>query len=93
MEVWSPRETKDFHDCIEWAGTQSWSNGKVGLNGISYFGMNQWFVASSQPSHLAAMCVWEGAADLYRDLSHHGGILCLFANTWYTDTVMLRQHG
>ena len=93
MEVWAPRETKDFHDCIEWAGTQDWSNGKVGLNGISYFGMNQWFVASSQPSHLAAMCVWEGAADLYRDLSHHGGILCLFANTWYTDTVMLRQHG
>ncbi len=42
----SPRETKDFYDCIEWAGAQPWSNGKVGLNGISYYGINQWHVAS-----------------------------------------------
>src|SRR5487761_2573129 len=30
MEVWSPRERKDYHDCIEWAAAQPWSNGKVG---------------------------------------------------------------
>lgn len=93
MEVWSPRETKDFYDCIEWAARQPWCSGKVGLNGISYYAMNQWFVASMQPPHLAAMCVWEGAADLYRDLSHHGGIFCSFGDTWYRDTVTLRQHG
>ncbi len=57
---------------------QPWSNGKVGLNGISYYAMNQWQVAALQPPHLAAMCVWEGAADFYRDFSHHGGILLLF---------------
>ena len=28
---------KDFYHCIEWAGVQPWSNGKVGLNGISYY--------------------------------------------------------
>ena len=72
----SPRETKDFYDCIEWAGVQPWSNGKVGLNGISYYGINQWHVASLQPPHLAAMCIWEGCADCYRDMTHHGGILC-----------------
>jgi predicted acyl esterase len=93
MDIWSPRETKDFHDCIEWAAAQPWCSGKVGLNGISYYGMNQWVVATLHPPHLAAMCVWEGAADLYRDLSHHGGILCLFGDTWYRDTVTLRQHG
>jgi len=93
MEVWSPRETKDYYDCIEWAARQSWCNGKVGLNGISYYAMNQWFVASLQPPHLAAMCVWEGAADLYRDMSHHGGIYCIFADAWYRDTVTMRQHG
>jgi uncharacterized protein len=93
MEVWSPRERKDFYDVIEWAGVQDWSNGKVGLNGISYYGMNQWAVGALQPPHLAAMCVWEGACDLYRDLSHHGGILCQFADLWYTDTVTLRQNG
>jgi predicted acyl esterase len=93
MSIWSPREQRDFYECIEWAARQPWSNGKVGLNGISYYAMNQWFVASLQPPHLAAMCVWEGAADLYRDFSHHGGILCTFGDTWYRDTVVLRQHG
>ncbi|MEK6709395.1 MAG: CocE/NonD family hydrolase [Nitrospinota bacterium] len=93
MDMWSPRETKDFHDCIEWAAKQPWSNGKIGLNGISYYGMNQWHVATLQPPHLAAMCVWEGAADLYRDFAYHGGIYCQFGDTWFTDTVLLRQHG
>ena len=40
IDHFSPRETKDFYDCIEWAGVQPWSNGKVGLNGISYYGIN-----------------------------------------------------
>jgi len=93
MEIWSPRETKDFYDCIEWAGKQPWSTGKVGLNGISYYGMNQWQVAALQPPHLAAMCVWEGAADLYRDFAYHGGIYSQFGDTWYRDTVLSRQHG
>ena len=74
IDHFSPRETQDFYDCIEWAGVQPWSNGKVGLNGISYYGINQWQVASLQPPHLAAMCIWEGAADWYRDMTHHGGI-------------------
>ena len=60
IDPFSPRETKDFYDCIEWAGVQPWSTGKVGLNGISYYATNQWYVASLQPPHLAAMCVWEG---------------------------------
>src|SRR2546426_4386641 len=51
------RETKDFYLCIEWAGVQPWASGKVGLNGISYYGINQWHVASLQPPHLAAMCI------------------------------------
>lgn len=50
----------------------------MGLNGISYYAINQWHVASLQPPHLAAMFVWEGAADWYRDMTHHGGILCTF---------------
>ena len=93
LDLYSPRETKDFYDCIEWAAEQPWSSGKIGLNGISYYGMNQWQVAASQPPHLAAMCIWEGAADFYRDLSHHGGILCTFPRTWFPSQVMSVQHG
>ena len=75
IEIWSPRESKDFYNCIEWAAAQPWSNGKIGLNGISYYAMNQWCVAALQPPHLAAICVWEGAADYYREIARHGGIL------------------
>ena len=82
--TFSPRETRDFAACIEWAGVQHWSTGKVGLNGISYYAMNQWQVACFATPHLAAMCVWEGSADWYRDVSHHGGILCTFWRTGMT---------
>ena len=93
MEVWSPREAQDFHDCIEWAGVQPWSNGKVGLNGISYYAMNQWQVASLQPPHLSAICVWEGAADFYRDVYRHGGIVNMMPLRWYPRQVLSVQHG
>ena len=93
VELWSAREAQDFAICIDWAGVQPWSNGKVGINGISYYGMNQWQVAALQPKHLAAMCIWEGANDFYRDLSHHGGILCNFIENWYDMQVKTVQYG
>ncbi|MPZ87713.1 MAG: CocE/NonD family hydrolase [Nitriliruptorales bacterium] len=93
LDCFSPRETKDFFDCIEWAGTQPWSTGKVGLNGISYYAINQWHVATLQPPHLAAMCAWEGAADWYRDATHHGGILSTFWDRWYPHQVTNVQYG
>ncbi len=93
VDPFSPRETRDFFLCIEWAAAQPWSNGKVGLNGVSYFGTNQWHVASLKPPHLAAMCVWEGGADWYRDMTHHGGILNTFWGNWYDMQVKTVQHG
>src|SRR3970040_110312 len=68
------RENRDFHDCIEWAAAQPWCSGKVGLNGISYYASSQWRAAALQPPHLAAMCVWEGWVDYYRDSVRPGGI-------------------
>jgi predicted acyl esterase len=93
VDHFSPRESRDFFQCIEWAGVQPWCNGKVGLNGISYYGINQWHVASLQPPHLAAMCIWEGAADWYRDMTHHGGILSTFWANWYDMQVKTVQYG
>ena len=93
IEHFAPRETQDLYQCIEWAGVQAWSSGKVGLNGISYYAINQWHAASLQPLHLAAMCVWEGAADWYRDMTHHGGILCTFWANWYDMQVKTVQYG
>ncbi|WP_406854220.1 CocE/NonD family hydrolase [Alsobacter sp. KACC 23698] len=93
VDHFSPRETRDFYECIEWAGVQPWSSGKVGLSGVSYYGINQWHVASLQPPHLAAMCIWEGSADWYRDMTHHGGILSTFWANWYDMQVKTVQYG
>jgi uncharacterized protein len=93
IDVWSPLETEDLYECIEWAGTQSWSNGKVGINGISYYAMNQWTVGALQPPHLAALCIWEGSSDYYRELCRHGGILSDFYGSWYPRQVANVQHG
>jgi predicted acyl esterase len=93
LDIFSPREAKDFYHCIEWAGIQSWSNGKIGLLGISYYAVNQWHVAALQPPHLAACCVWEGFADYYRDCCRHGGILNTFLGGWFKTQIIPVQHG
>jgi len=93
LDAWSAREAKDIAACVDWAGTQPWSNGKVGLNGISYYSMNQWQAAPLKPKHLAAICVWEGSSDYYRELCRHGGIQSDFLSTWYPRQVTAVQHG
>ena len=93
LDVWSAREAQDLYACVEWAGTQSWSSGKVGINGISYYAMNQWQVGELKPPHLAALCIWEGSSDYYRELYRHGGILSDFLNSWHPRQVASVQHG
>jgi len=48
-------EGKDGYDTIEWAATQSWSNGDIGTFGLSYPGAVQWLAAIESPPHLKAM--------------------------------------
>jgi len=67
-------EAEDYYDIIEWAGTQPWSDGNVGTNGVSYLAMAQWRVAALNPPHLKAVIAWEGVSDMYREWSFHGGI-------------------
>ncbi len=93
MDPNSPREIEDLYQCIEWAGTQGWSNGKVGMLGISYYARNQWRVAGMHPPHLAAIVPWEGANDTYRDSGYHGGILSQFQELWSKVQVMNVQYG
>ncbi len=88
-----PREIDDLYQCIEWAGTQPWSSGKVGMLGISYYATNQWQVAAKHPPHLAAIIPWEGQNDFYRDFLYHGGILSEFQKRWAGVQVVGMQYG
>ena len=71
---WCDQEGRDIYDVVEWAAAQSWSNGKLGMSGVSYLAIAQWYAAAEQPPHLTAINPWEGVSDLYRDFSFHGGI-------------------
>ena len=93
LDVYSPRENLDYYHCIEWAAQQPWSNGKIGLLGISYYAVNQWLVAQLRPPHLVAMCPWEGYADFYRECNRHGGILNTFMPEWFPVQVTSVQYG
>ena len=88
------KSTSDaFADVIEWAAEQPWSNGKVGLAGISYFAGSQWRVAARRPKGLAAMIPIDGMADYYRDRCRHGGILNGFLKWWSDRQVLSNQYG
>ena len=63
-----------FCDAIGWAADQEWSNGKVGLNGVSYLAAVQWRIAARRPRGLAAIVPWEGFTDVLSDVVCHGGI-------------------
>ena len=63
-----------FCDAVTWGSEQAWSNGKVGLNGVSYLAAVQWRIAQRNPRGLAAICPWEGFTDVYSDVVVHGGI-------------------
>lgn len=70
----SVQEAEDYYDAIEWAGTQPWSNGAVGLWGMSYLAMGQHSVASLQPPHLKAMIAQGTDSDLYNEAVYGGGL-------------------
>lgn len=70
----SPEEAACGHDLVEWAAAQPWSNGKVGMSGVSYLTSAQWSIAATSPPHLAAINPWEGWSDTYREVARHGGI-------------------
>jgi predicted acyl esterase len=80
----SVQEAEDYYDAIEWAGTQAWSNGNVGLWGMSYLAMAQHSVASLQPPHLKAMIAQGTDADIYNEALYGGGIFGSgFWNWWW----------
>ncbi len=83
----SDQEARDVYDVVEWAGTQPWSNGHVGLLGVSYLAISQYKAAALHPPHLTAICPWEGFTDAYRDFMTPGGIAERgFSVIWQTIT-------
>ena len=74
------REDLDGAEVVEWAARQPWSDGNVGVWGVSYGGITALKIAARQPPHLKAIVPIYASGDIYRDYVYPGGCLnCLGA--------------
>jgi predicted acyl esterase len=66
FDLFGATTSTDGYDAVEEIGQQSWVlHNKVGLVGISYSGISQFFIAGQRPPHLAAIAPLSPTDDLY----------------------------
>ncbi|MEO8450145.1 MAG: CocE/NonD family hydrolase [Gemmatimonadota bacterium] len=88
------QEGHDGFDSIEWLATQPWSNGRIGMMGVSYLGTVQWLAAKEHPSHLVCMAPTAPAGRYLDELPFLGGALMhQWALTWLNGTSGRVQQG
>lgn len=95
--TWDPvsrAEGEAIHDMIEHVAGLTWSTGKVGMIGMSYYCWSQWNAARTKPPHLVTIAAFDGATDMYRDWMYQGGIpIQGFLNAWLFGSVLLQHMG
>jgi putative CocE/NonD family hydrolase len=75
------REQRDVYEVVEWAGSQRWSDGNVGMMGGSYLAFVQLLGAALKPPSLKAIVPRVAYSDMYRDQCNQNGLLNLAAPT------------
>jgi len=80
------QEGRDGYDTIEWLARQPWSNGRVGMLGVSYLGTAQWLAARERPPHLACIAPTAAAGRWFEELPYMGGAFsAAFALSWLNE--------
>jgi predicted acyl esterase len=74
-QLMGPQEVRDVCDLIDWLATQPWSNGEIGMFGVSYYARLAKAVAAAGPKPLKAIFSPFAGTDDYRHRCYHGGIL------------------
>ena len=77
-------DINDGYDTVEWAASQPWSNGKVGMVGASYVGATQWLAATTRPPHLACIAPNVTASNYHDGWTYQGGAFELGFNVSWT---------
>jgi uncharacterized protein len=86
------QERRDMYDLVEWAAAQPWSDGNVGMVGISYFAGTQMEAAVERPPHLKAIMPIAGTFDLYESATHHGLVSSSFLTPFLAMIGMTSGH-
>ncbi|MFT4127770.1 MAG: CocE/NonD family hydrolase [Gordonia sp. (in: high G+C Gram-positive bacteria)] len=83
--VFGDREARDTVEVIRWAKRQHWANGKIGMAGVSYSGINQLKAAANAPGELDAIFPVVPGFDVINDIiAPGGGIGFGFLTPWLT---------
>ncbi|MCC6382880.1 MAG: CocE/NonD family hydrolase [Dehalococcoidia bacterium] len=82
------QEIDDGFDTVEWVARQPWSNGRVGMYGLSYLGATQWLAAAAQPPNLQAIFPGLTASDYYDGWTYQGGAFALGFNLAWTAALL-----
>lgn len=67
------QEGRDGHDAVEWASSQTWCDGNIGMWGTSYGGITALKTAAERPPHLRAIVPIHATTDNYLDFLLLGG--------------------
>jgi predicted acyl esterase len=73
VDEYLAQELDDGVECIAWLARQPWSNGAVGMRGISWGGINTLQVAALAPPQLKAIMPMGCCDDRYTDDAHYIG--------------------
>ncbi len=76
-------EQADAKAAVEWAASQPWSTGRVGMWGVSYDAWTQVMALATKPKGLAAAIVASPLIDFYRGLYMNG---VHYAEAWHATT-------
>ena len=76
-------DAEDGYDTVEWAASQPWCDGNVGIYGPSYLGATTLLAARERPPSLRCAIPIITADDYYDGWTYRGGALELgFTGTW-----------
>jgi putative CocE/NonD family hydrolase len=72
MNMMGAKEQKDTYDLVEWIAAQPWSDGKVGMYGVSYVGTTPHEALIMAPPHLVTVVTVAGVTNQWRNMFLNG---------------------
>lgn len=89
-ELFGEEEQTGFADMVDWTRQQAWSNGKLGVAGVSYMGISALFAAQRRPDDIDAVFASLPMGDAMRAIVGTGGLINgVFMSKWMQITQFL----
>jgi putative CocE/NonD family hydrolase len=82
-EMFGEAEQVAYGDTVDWVLEQPWSNGNIGVAGVSYMAISALFTAERRPDAIKTVFAMEPIGDAMRGIVGTGGLINgLFISVW-----------